>query len=63
MGLEMLFQNAIFINCSHHFSAKLCEDIGCQHSGIQVITFLGNQPSFKNFVALKILTWESLGKL
>ncbi len=35
----------------HLMSVKLYEDIGF-HGGIQAITFLGNQPSFKNFVAL-----------
>ncbi len=32
----------------HLMLAKICEDIN-YHGGIQAITFLGNQPSFKNF--------------
>ncbi len=28
------------------------------HGGVHTITFLGNQPSFNNYVALEILTWE-----
>ncbi len=42
-------------------SAKFYEDIG-YHGGLQAIIFLANQPSFKNFVALDILTFESMGK-
>ena len=41
--------------------AKCYEDIG-YHGGIQAITFLGNWSSFTNFVALEILTLESMGK-
>ena len=35
----------------HPMSAKRYEDIG-YYGGIQVITFLGNRLSFKNFVTL-----------
>ncbi len=35
----------------HPISAKVYKEIG-YHGGIQAITFLGNRPSFKNFVAL-----------
>ena len=42
-------------------SAKLYDDIG-YHGRIQVIGFLGNRPSFKDFVAFEISTWESMGK-
>ncbi len=45
----------------HPMSAKRFEDIG-YHGEIQAITFLGNPPSFKNFVAFEILTWEPMGK-
>ncbi len=44
-------------------SATLYEDITSScHGGIQAVTFLGYRPSFNKFVALEILTWESMGK-
>ena len=49
MGLELSKRYSSY--CFDLMSAKLYEDIG-YHSGIQAVTFLGNQPSFKNFVAL-----------
>ncbi len=58
MGLEI---SKRYSYSFHLMSVKLCENIG-YHGGIQAITFLGNRPSFKNFVALEILTWESMGK-
>ncbi len=42
----------------HPISAKLYEDIG-HHRGVQTVTFLANQPSFTNCVALELLTCES----
>ncbi len=44
----------------HLFSAKFYEDIG-YHGRIQAITFLGNQPSFKNLWHFEIWTWDSMG--
>ncbi len=56
MGLQL---SKRFSSYSFHLmSAKLYEDISC-HGGIRAVTFLGNQPSF---VALWILTCESMGK-
>ena len=49
MGLDISKHHSSYI--FRLMSAKLDEDIGC-HGGIQAITFLGNQPGFKNFVAL-----------
>ncbi len=48
MGLEISKRYSYIF---HPLSAKLYADIG-YHGGIQAITFLGNQASFKNFVAL-----------
>ncbi len=42
-------------------SAKLCEDV-VYHGELQIIIFLGNRSSFETFVALGILTWETMGK-
>ena len=51
MGLEI---SKRFSSYSFHMmSVKLYEEI-TYHDGIQAITFLGNQPSFK--------TWGSMGK-
>ncbi len=48
MGLEI---SKCFSSYSFHLmSVKHYEDIS-YHGGIQAITFLGNLPSFKNFVA------------
>ena len=49
MGLEI--SRRYFSYSFHLMSAKLYEGIS-YHGGIQAITFLGNRPSFKNFVAL-----------
>ncbi len=49
MGLEISKRYSILQ--FHPMSAKLYEDIG-YHGGTQAITFLGNQLSFKKFVAL-----------
>ncbi len=46
----------------HQMSIKVNQGIG-YHGGIQAISFLGNRLSFfQNFVALRILTWDSMGK-
>ncbi len=45
----------------HPMSVNLYEDIG-YHGGIQAITFLGNRPSFKNFVVLWNLNMGVNGK-
>ena len=58
------------IKCLRLFQAressatKIYEDIGYHDhdGGIRAITFLGNQPSFKNFDSLEILIWEPMGK-
>ncbi len=49
MGLEI--SKRYFSYSFHPMSAKLYEDIG-DHGGIQAVTFLGNQPSYKHFVTL-----------
>ncbi len=49
MGLET--SNRYTSYNFHPMSIKLQEDHEAYHRGIQAMTFLGNQPSFKNFVA------------
>ena len=49
MGLKI--SKRYFSYSFHPMSVKLYEDIG-YHGGIQAVTFLGNQPSFKKIVAL-----------
>ena len=49
MGLEI---SKRFSSYSFHLiTAKLYENIS-YHGGMQTVTFLGNRPSIKNFVAL-----------
>ncbi len=45
------FKTLLLLQFSSELSAKLYEEI-TYHGGIKAITFLGNQPSFKNFLAL-----------
>ena len=59
MGLEILKHCASYI--FHPMSTKFPKDIG-YHGGIQASTFLDSWPSFKNVVALEILTWDSIGE-
>ncbi len=60
MVLEILKHSSS--NSLHPISAKLYEDIG-YHGGTQAVTFLGNQPSFKNFVALWNFNMAVNGKI